>query len=203
MAGCVGSTRTVLRPKVRSAAPLQDTGAYNPPMPVVNNATRILDARKIPYTLYNLPREKLSAQETARLLGAPPELVYKTIVVTRENAGHPLLVLVPADSVVDLKKVAAALGVKRVRLPGEREAETLTGLEAGGISPLLLLNRGFRVLIDVSARALPEIHVSAGQRGLNLKLRVEHLADVTGAEFADVSILAEGEKPKAEKRTSP
>lgn len=203
MAGCVGSTRTVLRPKVRSAVPLQDTGAYNPPMPVVNNATRILDARKIPYTLYSLPREKLSAQETARLLGAPPELVYKTIVVTRENARHPLLVLVPADSVVDLKKVAAALGVKRVRLPGEREAETLTGLEAGGISPLLLLNRGFRVLIDVSARALPAIHVSAGQRGLNLKLRVEHLADVTAAQFADVSMIAEGEKPKAEKRTSP
>ncbi|HSR34125.1 MAG TPA: YbaK/EbsC family protein [Anaerolineae bacterium] len=172
-------------------------------MPTVNNATRMLDARKIPYTLHSLPREKLSALETAKLLGVPPGLVYKTIVVARENAGHPLLVLVPADSAVDLKKVATAVGVKRVQLPSQQEAETLTGLEAGGISPLLLLNRGFRVLIDVSASELPEIHVSAGQRGLNLKLKVEDLAEITGAQFADVSVSDEGAKPKVEQRTSP
>jgi len=54
-------------------------------MPIVNNVTRLLDARKIPYTAYELPPEKLGALETARLLDVDPATVYKTIIVTREN----------------------------------------------------------------------------------------------------------------------
>ena len=91
---------------------------------------------------------------------------------------------------MDLKKVATAIGEKKVRLPTEREAERLTGLQAGGISPLALLNRGFRVLIDIGARECAEVHVSAGQRGLNIRLGVKDLALLTAARFADVSRAA-------------
>jgi len=159
-------------------------------MPAVNNVTRMLDARKIGYTAFSLPDEKLGAHETARLLNTPPELVFKTIVVTREKPGRPLLVLVPGTATVDLKKVAAAMGEKRVRLPTEREAEELTGLRAGGISPLALLKRGFRVLIDNSAQEHAEVHVSGGQRGLNIRLGVSDLARLANARFASVSAPA-------------
>ena len=67
------------------------------------------------------------------------------------------------------------------------EAEGLTGLRAGGISPLALLKKGFRVVIDRAAREHAEVHVSAGQRGMNIRLGVEDLARLTGARFADVS----------------
>ena len=156
-------------------------------MPIVNNVTRMLDSHKVKYTLYELPAEKLGALETAALLKIDPALVFKTIVVTREKPRKPLLVVVPGDSAVDLKLLAAALNEKKVYLPTEREAEALTGLQAGGISPLALINKGFQVVIDSSAQAYPEIHVSGGQRGLNILLPVADLAKLTNARFARVS----------------
>lgn len=156
-------------------------------MSIANNVTRLLDARKVKYTAYELPSEKLGAIETAQLLDVDPVIVFKTIVVTRANPRKPLLVIVPGNATVDLKLVAAAIGEKKVGLPTEREAEMLTGLQAGGISPLALINRGFQVLIDSSAQNHSEIHVSGGQRGLNIKLPVDDLAKLTHARFADIS----------------
>jgi Cys-tRNA(Pro)/Cys-tRNA(Cys) deacylase len=84
--------------------------------------------------------------------------------------------------------LAAALGEKKVNLPSEHEAEQLTGLQAGGISPLALVNQGFEVVIEALAEARPEIHVSGGQRGLNIRLPVLALADLTHARFASISV---------------
>jgi len=156
-------------------------------MSIATNVTRLLDARKIPYTIFETPTEKLGALETARFLDVSPDSVFKTIVLTRERPRKPLLVVVPGPREVDLKLLAAALGEKKVTLPSEREAESLTGLQAGGISPLALINKGFQVVIDSSAQALGEIHVSGGQRGLNIKLPVEALAKLTNARFVEVS----------------
>jgi Cys-tRNA(Pro)/Cys-tRNA(Cys) deacylase len=72
-------------------------------------------------------------------------------------------------------------------LPTEREAEQLTGLQAGGISPLALINRGFQVVIDSTAQAYEQIHVSGGQRGLNIKLPVADLIKLTNARVAAIS----------------
>jgi len=156
-------------------------------MPIVNNVTRLLDSRKIPYTTYELPAEKLGALETARLLDLDPATVFKTIVLRREKPGKLLLAVVPGTSEVDLKLLAASLGEKKVYLPTEREAESLTGLQAGGISPLALLNKGFQVVIDSSAQNYTEIHISGGQRGLNIKLPVIELAKLTNARFARIT----------------
>lgn len=156
-------------------------------MSITTNVTRLLDARKIPYTAYETPAEKLGALETARFLNVEAASVFKTIVVTREKPRKPLLVVIPGDAEVDLKLLAAVLGEKKVFLPTEREAETLTGLQAGGISPLALINKGFQVVIDSSAQTLGEIHVSGGQRGLNIKLPVDALAKLVNARFGNVS----------------
>lgn len=161
---------------------------YNPPMPIVNNVTRFLDAKKVPYTAFETPVEKLGALETARILKVPPAQVFKTIVFTRQRPGKPVLAVIPGTSHLDLKLAAVALGEKKVILPSEREAEMLTGLQAGGISPLALINKGFQVVIDLSAQLYPEIHVSGGQRGLNLALSPRDLAELTNARFASISI---------------
>lgn len=156
-------------------------------MTVTNNVTRLLDARKIPYTVFELPAEKLGALETARLLDVEPATVYKTIVVTREKPKKPLLVVVPGPNQVDLKALASFLGEKKVHLPTEREAEAMTGLQAGGISPLALLNKGFQVVLDSAARELAEIHISGGQRGLNLRIPVDAFLRLANARTAKVS----------------
>jgi Cys-tRNA(Pro)/Cys-tRNA(Cys) deacylase len=155
-------------------------------MTVTNNVTRLLASRKIAYAVFEVPAEKLGADDTARLLGLDPRLVFKTIVVTREK-GKPILAVIPGTHHVDLKMLAACLGEKKVNLPTEREAERITGLQAGGISPLALLNKGFTVLIDSTAESLDEIHVSGGQRGLNVRLAVTALAELTHARFGIIS----------------
>ena len=153
---------------------------------LTNNITRMLEAKKVPFKAYQLQAEKLGALETARILGVLPELVYKTIVVLREGKGKPILAVIPGTGEVDLKALAKALGEKKLRLPSEREAEQLTGLQAGGISPLALINKGFQVVIDAAAQSQAEIHVSGGQRGLNICLPVKALAQLTNAWFAEV-----------------
>jgi len=152
-----------------------------------NNVTRLLDAHKIEYTAYELPAEKLGAVEAAGYLGVSPDLVYKTIVVKRETSGKPILAVIPGDHEVDLKLLAKAIGEKKAILPTEREAEQLTGLQAGGISPLALIQRGFQVVIDESAVAQKEIYISGGQRGLNIRLPVSALVTLTNARLASIS----------------
>jgi Cys-tRNA(Pro)/Cys-tRNA(Cys) deacylase len=155
-------------------------------MPIVNNVTRLLDARKVLYKVFELPAEKLGADETARLLGVDPELVYKTIVITRPK-GKPILAVIPGPHQVDLKLLAAALGEKKVSLPTENEAEKLTGLQAGGISPLALVNKGFQVVISREAKNRSSIHISGGQRGLNIQLAVMSLVELTHARIELIS----------------
>ncbi len=156
-------------------------------MPPVNNVTRFLDSQKVAYIAFETPAEKMGARETAELLNVPLEQVFKTIVVTREKPKKPVLVVIPGTRVVDLKSLAMFLGEKKVHLPTEREAEGLTGLQAGGISPLALLNKGFQMVLDLSAQKYEAIHISGGQRGLNIKLPVADLIRVTRARLASVS----------------
>ncbi len=153
---------------------------------VKNNVVRLLENRKIPHTVFELPAEKLGARETAALLGVPPSQVFKTIVVQRTSS-KVVLVVIPGDREVDLKAVAALLGEKKVHLPSERQAEMLTQLQAGGISPLALLNKGFSVIIDRRALEWEQIHISGGQRGLNIRLAPKDLIALCQAKVADVS----------------
>jgi len=155
-------------------------------MTITNNVTRFLDARKVKYTAREVPAEKLGAVEVAQLMGAPVGQVFKTIVTKREK-GKPVLAVIPAPHVVDLKMLAAFLGEKKMHLPSEREAEQLTGLQAGGISPLALINKGFQVVIDATAQSFEEIYISGGQRGLNIQLGVKDLASLVNARFGEIS----------------
>lgn len=153
-----------------------------------NNITRLLEARKIPFLAYGLPEEKLGALETARLLNVPPEQVFKTIVIKREGKGKPILAVVPGDSEVDLKALAKVVGEKKLFLASEREAESLTGLLTGGISPLALINRGFQVIVDQSASTFDSVHISGGQRGLNIRLPASDLLNLVNARLAEISV---------------
>ena len=151
------------------------------------NSMRVLEVRKIPYVAmeYDASREFHSAMDAAELIGAPMEAVYKTLVVLRDQpkSGKPLLVLIASHREVDFKLLAKSLGSakQKLRMATQREAESLTGLQVGGISALALLNRGFEIALDEPAAALDQIHISAGQRGVDLRLAVKDLVAVTGA----------------------
>ncbi len=152
-----------------------------------NNVTRLLDAKKISYQIFLLPDEKLGALETAKQLNVSANIVYKTIVAIRPKPGKPILAIIPGNHQLDLKALAHILKEKKINLPTEREAETLTGLQAGGISPLALINKGFQVLIDSQAKTIAQIHISGGHRGFNIRMAATDLAELTRAEFGKIS----------------
>jgi Cys-tRNA(Pro)/Cys-tRNA(Cys) deacylase len=151
-------------------------------------AMRLLDARGIPYvaTEYDAAREFHSGEEAAAILGVPPGEMYKTLVVLRDGQprAKPLIVMVRSDAQLDLKRVAEALGEKRLRMATQREAMQVTGMQVGGISALALKRpAAFEVLIDEAARDLETVHISAGERGIEISLRTADLVALSGARY--------------------
>ena len=150
------------------------------------NAMRALDSRGIDYDVLTFSPSIHSADGIAEALGIPLAQVYKTLVVlgTRERV---MLFIVPGDRSLDTKRAARAAGEKKVRMAPHKVAEAVTGLQVGGISALALLDRPFDVFLDSSAAQLDRILVSAGKRGVNLRLAVDDLLRVTGARLAEVA----------------
>ena len=148
-------------------------------------AMRLLEGKDVPYETVTYPPEERDATEVARHLGVPAAQVFKTLVVVRER-GKPFLAMVPADQQLDLKKMAKEVGEKKVQLASQEEAEHLTRLQVGGISALMLINRGFDIVLDESAHVFESIFISAGQKGINIKVPVEGLISVTGASILDL-----------------
>jgi Cys-tRNA(Pro)/Cys-tRNA(Cys) deacylase len=148
--------------------------------PPKTNAMRALDAHTIAYSTFYYAETIHSADEVAVLLGVPASQVYKTLVVVADGTRH-LLVMAPGGREIDLRLLARSIGAKSAQMALQREAERLTGLKVGGISPLALLEKRFEVYLDASATNLDELYLNGGQRGINIKLRVSDLLAITGA----------------------
>ena len=149
-------------------------------------AMRFLEGKKVAYRVHEYPASERDAVVVAVEIGVPAAMVFKTLVVLRPPQ-KPMLVMVPADRQLDLKKLAKVVGEKKVRMAAHAEAESLTGLQVGGISALALVNKGFAMFLDKSAENHNQIYISAGQRGLDIQLAVKDLVKVTGARLAGVS----------------
>jgi Cys-tRNA(Pro)/Cys-tRNA(Cys) deacylase len=145
-------------------------------------AMKVLEGKKVAYEAVVYPDTERDAVQVAQALGVSPSQVFKTLVVTRPS-GKPLLVMLPADRQLDLKQLAKAVGEKKLKMATHSEAEELTGLQVGGISALALLHRPFAIYLDTAARDYEHIYISAGKRGINLKVGVKDLVKVTGARW--------------------
>lgn len=150
-------------------------------------AMKLLEGKKVPYESYTYPVNLRDAEEVAAALDQPAGQVFKTLVVPRPKPGKPMLVMIAADRRLDLKKLAKAIGEKKLKMATQRDAERLTGLQVGGISALALQNRGFDVYLDQSAMAYDQIIISAGQRGLQIQLAVPDLVKVSRARIVDTT----------------
>jgi len=156
-------------------------------MAITNNVTRMLDAQKITYTAFEIPAVKLTALEVCDHLHIPLEDVFKTIVLRPEKSGKSILAVVPATGEVNPKKLAVFLNEKKVSVTTQRDAEKMTGLLSGGISPLALINKSFQVVVDESAIERGKILVSGGQRELLIQLAAQDLIKLTNARTARIS----------------
>ena len=134
------------------------------------NAARLLDKAKIAYELipYEVDENDLSAIHVADSLGENIEQVFKTLVLHGDKNGH-FVCVIPGEHEVDLKLAAKASGNKKCDLIPMKELLPLTGYIRGGCTPIGM-KKTFSTYIHESCLNYPYIYISAGQRGLQLKL---------------------------------
>lgn len=151
-------------------------------------AMRVLEVKKIPYEVLTYADDMRDAEEIALFLNVDAHQVFKTLVVLPPEQGKKaFLVMIPANTQLDLKKLAEIVGAKKLKMATHREAEQMTGLQVGGISPIALLGKPFTVYIDKSVTGQPYVYISAGKRGLQLKVGAIDLIKLTGARAAAVT----------------
>lgn len=150
------------------------------------NAMRMLDQSNIPYETgeYEYDESDLSGDHVADYLGISKEEVFKTLV-TRGNDNELYVFVVPVSGELDLKKAAAAAGVKKVEMIHVKEIFNLTGYLRGGCSPIGM-KKQYPTFIDETAILFDKIYISGGKRGLQIIIDPQVLADFTGAKLVDI-----------------
>lgn len=146
------------------------------------NAARLLDKAKVPYELipYEVDENDLSAVHVAASLGEDIERVFKTLVLHGDKSGY-FVCVVPGEHEVDLKLAAKVSGNKKCELIPVKELLPLTGYIRGGCSPIGM-KKQFPTYIHHTCEDFPFIYVSAGVRGLQVKLAASDLIKLVHAE---------------------
>jgi Cys-tRNA(Pro)/Cys-tRNA(Cys) deacylase len=131
------------------------------------------------------PQAESYGLEAAEKLKAETEKIFKTLVI-QSDKNALAVAIVPVQKTLDLKAVAAALGVKKVRMADKAQVERTTGYFVGGVSPLGQKRR-LPTLIDSSASDHELIFVSGGRRGLDISLSPKDLARLCEATLIPIS----------------
>lgn len=151
------------------------------------NVARLLDKAKIPYSLvpYVVDESDLGAQHIADQLDEDINQVFKTLVLTGERTKF-FVCVIPGNMEVDLKKAAKVSGNKKAEMLHMKDLLPTTGYIRGGCSPIGM-KKSFPTFFHSSCLNYDYIYVSAGQRGLQLKINPQQLVDYVRASVADIT----------------
>jgi Cys-tRNA(Pro)/Cys-tRNA(Cys) deacylase len=151
------------------------------------NAVRWLDSLSIAYELreYSVDPEDLAAESVALKIGLPPEQVFKTLVARGDRTG-PLFAVIPGNTELDLKALAATSGNRKVELAPLKDVQPLTGYVRGGVT-VLGAKKAFPVYGDETIELWDRISVSAGARGVQILIHPNDYLRITGAMLGAIS----------------
>ncbi len=150
------------------------------------NAVRILESKGITFDTveYEFSEDELDAVSVANKIEANPETVFKTLVARGDKNGINVFVI-PGNFELNLKKAAAASGNKKIELIKVKELLPLTGYVRGGCSPVGM-KKSFPTFIDETAQLFENIYVSAGIRGMQIRIAPLDLLKICDGEFYDL-----------------
>lgn len=151
------------------------------------NAIRLVQQAKLPCreAFYDYDEKDLSGLHAAEAVGMPPEQVFKTLVARGERTGISVF-CIPVCCELDLKKAAKAVGDKKIELVAVKELLGLTGYIRGGCSPVGMKKK-YPTYFDETCILWDEIAVSAGERGHQMILPPEALAELVNAKMVDLT----------------
>lgn len=155
---------------------------------IKTNAMRMLTAAKIPFRAmeYEVDENDLSGVHIAEQIGLPLGQVFKTLVARGDKTG-PVVFCIPCAEELDLRRVAALTGNKKIEMVAVKELLELTGYIRGGCSPIGMKKK-FPTWVDESALQFDEITVSSGARGAQLLLNRAQLLQFIQAETASLTV---------------
>ena len=151
------------------------------------NAARLLDKAGIDYELipYTVDPDNLAAEHVAEELGEDINMVFKTLVLHGDKTGY-FVCVIPGNMEVDLKKAAKVAGAKKAEMIPMKELLGVTGYIRGGCSPIGM-KKSFPTFFHSTAVDYTDIYVSAGVRGLQIKIAPGELVDFCRATVADIA----------------
>lgn len=149
-------------------------------------AIRLLQKQKIAHSVHEYhhdPDNTNFGLEASKKLGLSPDSVFKTLLVTDGKAYF--VAILPVCHLLNLKKMATAVGVKKLVMANPADAERLTGYIVGGISPIGQ-KKHLTTVIHSSAQTLDKMYASGGKRGLDIGVAPHDLANLLTAQFFDI-----------------
>ena len=149
------------------------------------NAMRLLDGKKIQYTVHDYTESgAIAGEDVASVLGENPAQVFKTLVTVGKSKQNYVFI-VPVTGELDLKKAAKAVGEKSIEMIKSKELLPLTGYVHGGCSPIGM-KKVFPTVIDSTAANFEKIFFSAGKIGLQVEVAVEDIGKIIRVKYEDI-----------------
>lgn len=151
------------------------------------NAMRLLDGKKIQYTVHDYTESgAIAGEDVAAVLGEAPEQVFKTLVTVGSKTKQNYVFLVPVTGELDLKKAAKAVGEKSIEMIKSKDLLPLTGYVHGGCSPIGM-KKVFPTVIDSTAKNFEKIFFSAGKIGLQVEIAVEDIDKIIRVKYDSIT----------------
>ena len=152
------------------------------------NAARFLDQLGIHYELreYEVDPDDLAAEAVAIKIGLPPGQLFKTLVANGDRHGI-CMTAIPSDTELDLKRLAAASGNRKIHLVPVKDLQRLTGYIRGGVTAIAA-KKTYPVYADNSIERFELISISAGMRGLQILLAPADYLRVAKATLAEIAL---------------
>ena len=151
------------------------------------NVMRLLDSKKIPYTILNYESSgAISGTDAADALSLPYSMVFKTLVTVGKSNNHYVFDI-PVDKELDLKKAAQAVHEKNIAMLKSKDLLPLTGYIHGSCSPIGM-KKFFTTTFDESAKSQEKIVFSAGKIGYFVQINLNDLTKIINFKFAEITL---------------
>lgn len=150
------------------------------------NAVRILESNNIPFEVfeYEFNDDEINAVSVAGKINALPETVFKTLVAIGDKTGY-VVFIIPGNAELNLKKAAKESGNKSVEMIKARDLLSVTGYIRGGCSPIGMTKK-YPTFLEETSQLFEQIYVSAGVRGMQIKLSPYDLIFIIDAQIKDI-----------------